>query len=883
MMQVDYYYNKIKEFCNIKDQIFNTIQNNFGDLEGFTIHRTIQWIHVYNTTSCLPVQGWKIHISATYISAIDILREVIKVVIEEKLDFKVADSLKTLKVMNDAHYPRGYSGKFITIYPTTIDQFVRVIEKLHICTRGFNGPTILSDKQYKDGIVFYRYGAFKGIKINAKDNKCFIYDENDKLIEDQRNAWFSPPSWVSDPFEDIYANNKQGDIYPKQKINLLYAIRHANKGGVYAAEREDGTKIVLKEARKFVSTDNLGFDVSDYLKNEYNILMLLKKEKYVPQVFEFLQTPYSSFIIEEFIDGQILSGYINSTHKSFDSKNDIHNLLLISENLVEAIIDIHNHGIVIRDLSKNNIIVTDDYNIKLIDFDISYNSNDRIYAPTSGTEGYYFKERNSKIAIVADDVYSIGCILFFMFTNRDPLFFKNDNQSVYSQQSNYLRMVGRAKQIPCSIIELILGLINPDLYNKIELKDVKTSIQEIIDSPLDLPKLDVFSQKFNGIELLEDITTYIINEINFSGGRILPVSKNGEKMSPSCVQTGSSGVGQLIINLSQMGLIENSLLSKFVKWSKDNHYYKYKDSESPVNDSSLYFGISGVLWFLLDAANYLQDENLLNEVQDLFVRHIEPSKIYNDIVLGNAGYGMAAIHFYKKTNKHEFLQIAKEMGEMICNNIIRTKNMMAWPLNDEIFWGFAHGHAGICHYLNVLFTITKENKYIVIANEICDTLISNAIVKNNCASWNFGPDNTKNWSHWCNGSSGIGSTLIRMYVTTGNKEYLKYAELAAKDVYNNIWNSSICQCHGVCGDAEFLYDMYCVTKDPIYLNYISNINEYIFSSRVNINGLNLLTDETKMSVSSDWGTGLAGVGTYIVRIINQKKERIFMNDDVLFG
>ena len=883
-MQVDYYYNKIKKFCNIKDQIFNTIQNSFGNLDGFTIHRTIQWIHVYNTSSSLPVQGWKIHISATYISAIEILREVIKVVLEEKLDFKVADSLKTLKVMNDAHYPRGYSGKFITIYPITTEQFVRVIEKLHLCTFGFQGPTILSDKQYKDGIVFYRYGAFIGIKADANDNRYFIYDENDNLIEDQRNAWFSPPSWVSDPLEGIYANDaKQSDIAPKQKINLLYSIRHANKGGVYVAEKENGTKIVLKEARKYVSTDNLGFDVSDYLKNEYNILMLLKKEKYVPQVFEFLQTPYSSFIIEEFINGQILSSYVNSIHKSFDSKNDIHNLLLISKKLIEIVIDIHNHGIVVRDLSKNNIIITDDYNIKLIDFDISYNSNDRIYAPTNGTEGYYFKERNCEIAIVADDIYSIGCILFFMFTNRDPLFFKNDDQSVYSQQSNYLRIVGRAKQIPCAIIDLILRLINPELYNKIQLKDVRDFIREIINSPLDSPKLEVFCQEFNGIELLKDIATYMTNEVDFSKERILPVSKNGEKMSPSCVQTGSSGVGQLIIQLSQMGLIDKSLLSKFVKWSQDKYYYRYKDSESPLNELSLYFGTSGVLWFLLDAADYLQDVSLSNEVQNLFINHIKPSQIYNDIVLGNAGYGMAAIHFYKKTNKYEFLQIAKEMGESICDNIIRSQNMMAWPLNDEIFWGYAHGHAGICNYFNILFSITKEKKYIEIANNICNTLISNAIVKNDCASWNFGPNNTNNWSHWCNGSSGVGSALIRMYVTTHNKEYLKYADLAAKDVYNNIWNSSICQCHGACGDAEFLYDMYCVTNDPIYLDYVNNVNEYIFSSRVNVNGLNLLTDETKLSVSADWGTGLAGVGTYVIRIVNHNKERLFMNDDVLFG
>lgn len=331
-----------------------------------------------------------------------------------------------------------------------------------------------------------------------------------------------------------------------------------------------------------------------------------------------------------------------------------------------------------------------------------------------------------------------------------------------------------------------------------------------------------------------------------------------------------------------MGLITNDIFYQFFKWTQENYYYQYIDSESPNNDISLYFGTSGALWFLLDAADYLHNNALFNEIHAMFINSVKPSQLYNDIVLGNAGYGMAAIHFYKKTNKHIFLQIAQDLGETICNNTMNTQNMMTWPLKDEVYWGYAHGHAGISHYFNILFSVSGERKYIEFAEKICDVIISNAILEKDCASWNFGPSNTKKWSHWCNGSSGIGSTLIRMYITTNNKKYLKYAELAAKDVYNNIWNSSICQCHGACGDAEFLFDMYCLTNNPTYLCYIDNINEYIYLSKININSLSLLPDETKMQVSSDLGTGLAGVGTYILRLMNHNKERLYMNDDVLF-
>lgn len=882
-MQVDYHYNKIKSYYSIRDQIFETIQRNFECLSEFRINRTIQWIHVYNITSPMPIQGWKIHVSATHMSAVEILKSVVKVLIDEKLNFKVADTINTLKVMNDAHYPRAYSGKFITIYPSTEEQFVRVTDKIHRCTCDFRGPIILSDKQYKDGIVFYRYGAFKGIQP-AGSTKLYIMDESNNLVEDVRNAWFSPPYWVTDPFDNCTSPTVEQDtLTPIQKIKLLYSIRHANKGGVYVAEKSDGVRVILKEARKYVSTDDNGFDVSDYLQNEYRILLSLRNKEYAPKVFDFLETANSSFLIEEFIEGKSLPQYIDSLHKSFNPHNDIDSLLSITKSLIETVVDIHKNGIILRDLSKNNIIVTDDTTIKIIDFDISYIINDRIYAPKGGTEGYFYKERNSDVALVADDIYSIGCVLFFIFTNRDPFFLKNKQQSTYSQQIEYLRAVGHAKQIPAAIIDLILKLLNPNFYNKLDLGEIKDSVQHIQDTSKTLPELCINQKHFCETVFLENIASYIVNQIDFSKENILPTSINGQKMSPACIQTGAAGIGQLVIELNKMGLISNEFLHLFVKWIHDHYYHQYDDSEHPLNDFSLYFGISGVLWFLLDAADYMQDKALSDKVQSLFIKIIKPSQLYNDIVLGNAGYGMTAIHFYKKTNKKIFLDIAQNLAETICDNAQKTQDVISWPLDNEVYWGFAHGYAGICHFFNVLFTITGNNKYIEIANNICDILISNAIVEKGCASWNFGPNNNKKWSHWCNGSSGIGSALIRMYLTTQNKKYLNYAELAAKNVYNGIWNSSMCQCHGVCGDAEFLYDMYCITHDPIYLSYIDNINEYIYSSRIDANGMDLLLDETKLRISADWGTGLSGVGTYIVRLINRTKERLYMNDDILYN
>lgn len=884
-MQIDYYYNKIKSFSCINDAIYEFIQACFESHPEFTISRQIQWIHVHNKTSNAPAQGWKIHVSATYISAINVLREVSKVVLDEKLEFKVADTLETLKVMNDAHYPRGYSGKFITIYPNSDEQFVRVIEKIHQRTYNLKGPRILSDKQYKDGIVFYRYGGFKGIKTDSTDNKYYIYDLDNNLVEDQRNAWYSTPPWVSDPLEHVSRNFESRDnvLFPRQPLKLLYSVRQANKGGVYIAQNNNDEKIVLKEARKYVSTDKNGDDVSDYLKNEYNILMRLQHTNYVPKVIDFLETTNSSYLIEEYIEGDVLSKFIGDIHRVYDANTHIQKLLMLSIQIIEIVKDIHKHGIVIRDLSKNNIIITQERFVKVIDFDIAFDYNDRLYAPMSGTEGYYFKNRNCDIAIEADDIYSIGCILFYIFSGRDPLFML-EGTSVYKRQCEYLTIISHSKHIPKDIVDAVLYLLNPENYNKITLSEILTLLQKVRAVTEECCCFSVekhLAGEFN--RFVNDIALYLSSEMDFTKDNIFPTSDNGKKMSPTCLQTGSSGVGVLLIELNKLGLFSEDKFQKVVEWTLSNYYHSYNETNDTVNDLSLYFGISGVLWFLFDAAYHLHDTQLSTKVQELFLLHIRPSQDYYDIVLGNAGYGMTALHFYQKTNNKQFLHVAKEMGNCICKNLTNHKELNSWTLNGEVYYGFAHGYAGICHFLNVLYLATKNTIYINTANEICEQLISKAIIKNGCASWEFGPNNNNRWSHWCNGSSGIGSALVRMYATTNNKLYLDFAEMAACDVFNNIWNSSICQCHGACGDAEFLYDMYCFTQKTIYLSHLKCINEYISFSKVIKNNLYLFYDETKMKVSCDWGTGLSGAGTYFIRLRNREKRRLFMNDEFLFS
>ena len=85
--QVDFFYNKIKNYKDIEDDIWKIINMYFGHVRNFKIQRKIQWILVNSLSSKNLSQGWKIHISATRFTAIEILTSVSQIILKDNVTF----------------------------------------------------------------------------------------------------------------------------------------------------------------------------------------------------------------------------------------------------------------------------------------------------------------------------------------------------------------------------------------------------------------------------------------------------------------------------------------------------------------------------------------------------------------------------------------------------------------------------------------------------------------------------------------------------------------------------------------------------------------------------------------------------------------------------
>ena len=344
------------------------------------------WVHYHPQNRRLPNQGWKIHTSTIPEQAEQHLSIVSKIMQDNCVAFKHLDSVRTLKLQNGKYAQRGASGKFITIYPKDTQEFLLLLSLLEESLSGMVGPYILSDTQYGQSPLFFRYGAFKLMKnkVDSDTEKFVIYDDNGIPYEDKREATFSVPDFVVipekiKPLIDSRLNpdlNELYDTFAPYKIDG--ALHFSNSGGVYTATSR-GKKYVIKEARAYTGLDyNNNFAV-DRLANEADILKKLSDTKRVAEYVDYRISEGNAYLIEEYVEGITLQSWIATNFPFYTDDKDIKayekRALRIAYSLKAAIDTFHSKGIALTDLQTKNILVDSQDQIKFIDLEFATNSN----------------------------------------------------------------------------------------------------------------------------------------------------------------------------------------------------------------------------------------------------------------------------------------------------------------------------------------------------------------------------------------------------------------------------------------------------------------------------------------------------------------------------
>jgi serine/threonine protein kinase len=126
------------------------------------------------------------------------------------------------------------------------------------------------------------------------------------------------------------------------------------------------------------------------------------------------------YLVMEFADGKSLRAVQG------DGKLEPAKALDIAAQIASALVYLHSRGIVHRDLKPDNVLITPDGDIKLIDFGIAMDEAARRLTwfgltPPVGTPDYMAPEQvRGKRGDVRTDVYALGTMLYEMITGELP-------------------------------------------------------------------------------------------------------------------------------------------------------------------------------------------------------------------------------------------------------------------------------------------------------------------------------------------------------------------------------------------------------------------------------------------------------------------------------
>ena len=191
-------------------------------------------------------------------------------------------------------------------------------------------------------------------------------------------------------------------------------------GTVYRAVRADG----LYERTVAVKLLRLGADahvLGQRLRGERQILARLEHPRIARLYDGGVTDDGLPFLVLELVDGEELTAYVERREPSVDER------LRLFLDVCDAVAYAHRNLVVHRDLKPSNILVTDDGEVKLLDFGIAKlteGDEDDVRTRTASrlmTPAYAAPEQLTGAPITtATDIYSLGVVLYELLVGQRP-------------------------------------------------------------------------------------------------------------------------------------------------------------------------------------------------------------------------------------------------------------------------------------------------------------------------------------------------------------------------------------------------------------------------------------------------------------------------------
>ena len=832
---------------------------------GWQITRDGVWFHVHPEQIDLPFQGWKVHVSATPSNGAAILTDVARIALADGVPFKFALDENMLSLMGSKGWYRGGSGKFITLYPPNLAVFETLLERLYAALRSYTGPYILSDKRYKDcQVLYYRFG---GIRPNDRmeitgQRTAVLISPDGEAVPDTRTPYFAPPPWTTDPFA---ADEPQSEP-AEEEITLnagRYVVKNvlafSNSGGVYLAEdRASGNKVVIKEARANTAVDHNAIDAVARLKKEQAVLELLSDTGVAPRPVESFYDWEHFFLVEEYIEGDdirelmLTQSPLLLVRPSLDQSSRYYDTFAkVFRSFAEALTTVHAHGIVIGDVSANNIkIDPSTHAVRLIDFEgaarLGVDEPTRLFTP-----GFQDPRREGKASHdFSGDYYGLAAVMLYtLFPIAALAALRHD---LYEDVLETI--VADVGWAGTEVFTIISGLS----------KDTITSsrARELLDRPARIaaPSYDddVVDSAWCA-KTSEQLAEFLLDRIEPAAkDRLFPAD-------PFMYQTNSLSLGfgacGVLYALSTCGY---EVPARAYGWLEN----KLDGSKAEEFSPGLLTGSAGIAWCLWELG--------LRDRAREFMAIANRSgllKGHHSYLYGMAGIGMANLHFYLRTGEARYLSAAHELAGSLLESARENDRGLYWESDGSIHLGYGYGQSGVALFFLRLFQVSGRERLLSAGRQALDFDFSHAIeFESGVLSFPGAPGVTTVEPYLEQGSAGIAKVALRYGMLDRTATILpdvwrKYA------VFPGLL-------YGLGSFVDILTDAFMYSQNDEYLEMakrpLTGIRDlYLMKQPVG----SATPGDSLFRVSCDYATGVAGVLRSLHRFIHHD-ESDFTLDEV---
>ena len=280
------------------------------------------------------------------------------------------------------------------------------------------------------------------------------------------------------------------------KLGHYEIIDHLGAGGMGEVYRARDTKLKREVALKLLPEDlSTNTERLARLQREAQMLAALNHPN-IAAIYGLEESDGVRFLAMELAEGQTLADWLEAGALEIDRA------LPIALRIAEALEAAHEKGIIHRDLKPGNVVVSEDGNVKVLDFGLAkayetvgesspeLTKSPTIAAPTQlgvilGTAGYMSPEQaRGKLVDLRTDVWAFGAVLYEMLTGT-RLF---DGETVTDVLGAIVHQEPDWSLLPAATPRRIQSLLERCLRKDIKRRrqaigDVRVLIEEYLEDP----------------------------------------------------------------------------------------------------------------------------------------------------------------------------------------------------------------------------------------------------------------------------------------------------------------------------------------------------------------------------------------------------------------